>query len=73
MTAGNGSRRVIGMRCRECGTEYEVQATHVCEMCFGPLDVIYDYDAIRKRISRESIAAGPLNIWRYADFLRTAG
>ena len=39
--------RVIGMVCRECSTEYPVQATHVCEMCFGPLDVVYDYNAVR--------------------------
>jgi threonine synthase len=38
-------------------------------MCFGPLDVVYDYDAIRKRISRERIAAGPPSIWRYRDLL----
>ena len=69
MSAGNGARRVIGMRCRECGTDYEVQATHVCEMCFGPLDVVYDYDAIRRRISHQSIAAGPPSMWRYRDLL----
>jgi threonine synthase len=62
-------RRVIGMRCRECATEYPVQATHVCEMCFGPLDVVYDYDSIRKRISHESIAAGPPSMWRYRELL----
>ena len=61
--------RVIGLRCRECGTEYPVQATHVCEMCFGPLDVVYDYDAMRKRVSRESIAAGPPSMWRYRELL----
>jgi threonine synthase len=41
----------------------------VCEWCFGPLEVAYDYEAIRGAISRESIAAGPLSIWRYADLL----
>src|SRR5207253_10134416 len=61
--------RVLGLRCRECGTEYEVQPTHVCEMCFGPLDVVYDYDAIRKRISRERVEAGPPSMWRYRDLL----
>ena len=60
---------VLGLRCRECGTEYELQATHVCEMCFGPLDVAYDYDAIRKVISRARIEAGPPSIWRYRDLL----
>ena len=67
--SGNGVHRVIGMRCRECGTEYPVQATHVCEMCFGPLDVVYDYDLLRKRVSKESIAAGPKSMWRYRDLL----
>src|SRR5207249_10701290 len=60
---------VLGLRCRECGTEYELQATHVCEMCFGPLDVAYDYDAIRRVISRARIEAGPPSIWRYRDLL----
>jgi threonine synthase len=60
---------VLGLRCRECGTEYELQATHVCDMCFGPLDVAYDYDAIRRVVSRERIEAGPPSIWRYRDLL----
>ena len=61
--------QVLGLRCRECGTEYELQPTHVCEMCFGPLDVVYDYDAIRRRVSRERIADGPPSMWRYRDLL----
>jgi threonine synthase len=60
---------VLGLRCRECGTEYDLQATHVCEVCFGPLDVAYDYDAIRRVISRGRIEAGPPSIWRYRDLL----
>src|SRR5947208_9720446 len=60
---------VLGLRCRECGTEYELQATHVSEMCFGPLDVAYDYDAIRRVVSRARIEAGPPSIWRYRDLL----
>jgi threonine synthase len=63
------SPRVLGLRCRECGAEYELRATHVCEACFGPLDVRYDYDVIRERISRERIEAGPPSIWRYRDLL----
>jgi threonine synthase len=62
-------RRVLGLRCRECGAEYEVQATHVCGACFGPLDVRYDYDVIRRSLSRERIAAGPPSMWRYRDLL----
>jgi threonine synthase len=57
------------LRCRECGREYEVAPIHVCEWCFGPLEVAYDYDAIRSVISRDRIAAGPASLWRYADLL----
>jgi threonine synthase len=60
---------VHGLRCRECGREYEVAPVFTCEWCFGPLEVAYDYDAIRAATSREKIAAGPLSIWRYADLL----
>ena len=60
---------VRGLRCRECGKEYEVAPIYTCEWCFGPLEVAYDYDAITADISREQVAAGPLNIWRYAELL----
>ncbi len=57
------------LKCKECGTEYEPKAMHVCEYCFGPLEVAYDYDAIRRLVTRESIQAGPNSIWRYRHFL----
>lgn len=57
------------LKCKECGTEYELKAKHVCEECFGPLEVSYDYDAIRRQVTRESIQAGPNSIWRYRAFL----
>ncbi len=60
---------VEGLRCRECGRDYPAEALHVCEWCFGPLEVVYDYGAIRAAVSREKIAAGPLSMWRYADLL----
>jgi threonine synthase len=60
---------VQGLRCRECGREYEVAPVFTCDWCFGPLEVTYDYEAIAAAISREKIAAGPLSIWRYADLL----
>ena len=59
--------------CKECGQTYEAKALHVCEFCFGPLEVRYDYDAIAANISRESIAKGPLSIWRYRDLLPVEG
>ena len=64
---------VKALRCRECGQSYPVQALHVCEFCFGPLEVAYDYDAIKANISRESIAKGPATIWRYKDLLPAEG
>ena len=63
---------VEGLRCRECGRPYPAEALHVCEWCFGPLEVVYDYEAIKSAISRDKVAAGPPTIWRYADLLPVA-
>ena len=57
------------LRCRECGRDYPVEPLNVCEFCFGPLEVIYDYDAVARSISRKSIEKGPLTMWRYHDLL----
>ena len=57
------------LRCRGCGRDYPVEPLNVCDFCFGPLEVVYDYDSISRSISRESIAAGPLTMWRYHDLL----
>jgi threonine synthase len=64
---------VKGLQCRECGELYPAEAIHVCEMCFGPLEVAYDYDVIGNRVSRESIAAGPKSLWRYKALLPIEG
>ncbi|HWE54414.1 MAG TPA: threonine synthase [Acidimicrobiales bacterium] len=64
-----GLPSVLGLRCRECSRSYPAEALHVCEWCFGPLEVVYDYEAIKSVATRERIAAGPLSIWRYADLL----
>ncbi|MHB8219416.1 MAG: threonine synthase [Acidimicrobiales bacterium] len=60
---------VIGLRCRECGRQFPAEALHVCDFCFGPLEVFYDYEAIGATVSRERIARGPRSIWRYRDLL----
>jgi threonine synthase len=60
---------VEGLRCRECARTYPAEALHVCEWCFGPLEVVYEYDKIADTVSRQRIAAGPLSMWRYADLL----
>ena len=61
--------RLKGLKCRECGRSYPSSPVHVCEFCFGPLEVDYDYEVIRRRVSRERIERGPKSIWRYADLL----
>ena len=65
--------RVVGLKCRECSRRYPIAANHVCEYCFGPLDVEYDYEEVASAISRERIAAGPKSIWRYRDLLPLEG
>ena len=60
---------VSGLRCRECGRGYPAEALHVCEFCFGPLEVTYDYEAIGAAMSPATVAAGPTSIWRYAPLL----
>jgi threonine synthase len=58
------------LRCKECKTEYPLDARYVCERCFGPLEVAYEHPADREVGEwRRRIQAGPQNIWRYADFL----
>lgn len=59
------------LRCRECGTDYPLDARYVCERCFGPVEVAYDHGSLREDIEglRRRIQGGPQNIWRYADFL----
>jgi len=61
--------RVKALKCRECGRLYDLAPIHVCEFCFGPLEVDYDYDEIRAGISRSKIAAGPFSLWRYKELL----
>ena len=60
---------VQSLKCRECGRTYDIAPIYTCEWCFGPLEIAYDYEAIAGAISRESVAAGPNTIWRYAPLL----
>ncbi|HWB36333.1 MAG TPA: pyridoxal-phosphate dependent enzyme, partial [Rugosimonospora sp.] len=64
-TAESAARHLV---CRGCGAHYPLAAQHACYECFGPLEVGYDLDVLKK-VTRERIAAGPHNIWRYAPFL----
>lgn len=58
-----------GLRCRECGRDYPIEPIYVCEFCFGSLEVMYDYAAIGRQLSREKIASGPRSMWRYRELL----
>src|SRR5690348_16155345 len=62
---GTAARHLV---CRGCGATYPLAAQHACYECFGPLEVGYDLETL-KRVTREQIEAGPHNIWRYAPLL----
>ena len=61
------------LRCRKCGQEYPIQPINLCDFCLSPLEVIYDYKAMAKELSREKLARGPLSMWRYRDMLPVEG
>src|SRR6202051_2896116 len=60
------------LKCRECAREYPLEATHVCEFDFGPLEVAYDYDRIKKSLTKAAIASRPKSMWRYRELLPVA-
>ena len=64
---------VQGLQCRECGQDYPASPIHICDNCFGPLDIVYDYEGIKHAVSRETIAARPRNLWRYRELLPIDG
>jgi threonine synthase len=64
---------IESLKCKECGTAYELDASYVCENCFGPLEVAYDYSALDPVGTKRRIQAGSQGIWRYADFLPFEG
>lgn len=64
---------VKGLKCRECGEVYPKEPLHVCSFCFGPLEVDYDYDAIKKSLTKEVIASRPHTMWRYKELLPLDG
>ena len=60
---------VAGLRCRACGRPEDIGPNFVCTACFGPLEVVYDYDVARERLTREALATRPSTIWRYLELL----
>jgi len=64
---------VESLKCKECGTKYELDASYVCEHCFGPLEVAYDFGGLDAAEVKRRIQAGSQGIWRYRDFLPFKG
>jgi threonine synthase len=60
------------LKCRECGREYPLTATHVCEFDFGPLEVVYDYATIKRTLTRQLIESRAQTMWRYRELLPVA-
>ncbi len=63
----------IALRCRKCGREYPLEPLNLCDFCFSPLEVNYDYKSIAKAVSREKILEGLPSMWRYRDLLPVDG
>jgi threonine synthase len=64
-----GTSHIAGLRCRACGQPEAIGPNFVCISCFGPLEVVYDYDVARSHLTRDAIAARPPGIWRYLELL----
>jgi len=64
---------IKGLKCRECGRQYPKEALYVCEYCFGPLEVDYDYEKIKKKLTKEVIESRPQNLWRYRELMPIDG
>jgi threonine synthase len=64
---------IKGLKCRECGRQYPVEPIYVCEFCFGPLEVAYDYASIARAISRDTIEKRGKTLWRYRELMPIDG
>ncbi|MGK2878930.1 MAG: threonine synthase [Solirubrobacterales bacterium] len=60
---------VDALKCKECGKRYPLEALFVCDQCFGPLEVEYDFSDIDVEEAKRTIQTGPQSIWRYSEFL----
>ena len=65
----NADGRITSLRCKNCRRPEPLGLSYVCPACFGPLEVVFDYDLIRSRLDRATIEARPAGIWRYLELL----
>jgi threonine synthase len=68
-SAAGSTPRIRGLRCKNCQRPEALGPSYVCTACFGPLEVVYDYDIIRGLLDRATIASRPPGIWRYLELL----
>jgi len=61
---------VAGLVCSLCGERFPVSAQYVCTECFGPLEVAYDWEAVRQRLTSEPFPCHTSSLWRYRALLR---
>ena len=64
---------VKALKCKECGADYAIEPRTVCDNDFGPVEVAFDYTAMKGKVTRASIEAGPRSLWRYKDLLPVEG
>jgi len=64
---------VRGLKCRLCGKQYGKEALNFCTEDFGPLEVDYDYAAIKEALNRTKIELRPNNMWRFRELLPLDG
>jgi threonine synthase len=64
---------LVGLECHLCHKPFPADALFVCDACFGPLEPVYDYDVVRRTMTRDAVAARPKNLWRYRELLPIAG
>lgn len=64
---------VKALRCKECEALYPIEPRTVCDHDFGPVEVAFDYEKARGRVTRASIEGGPRSLWRYKDLLPIEG
>ena len=68
-TEGKPVSEIYELRCRECQRTWGNAPRSFCEECFSPLEISFDYDALKKRISKRSLDGRSFNMWRYSEFL----
>ena len=60
---------IYQLRCRECGKTWGNAPRSFCEDCFSPLEVSYDYEALKSVALKDNVSRRDFNMWRYAEFL----